>query len=215
MALTDSSCVDLIISSPKFFYIGRQNCGERPRGTCFREKHLCNCDIVSGQTVPAMGRTHTKTRRGWYCADHKRAYLTGKSQVSKTASPLAGWDRMMAYKLKKSIDRPSVNHTVMSPPLTILWPGTSPTKPQKHTKTDTRPERSLAAHEGSAVVTTNSFQTNFFNSLGEEVISKITKAVSEWVSKVEAAETQVAGHESIPALLNKIAKLLRACSSVN
>jgi hypothetical protein len=65
------------------------------------------------------------------------------------------------------------------------------------------------------VEATVSFQTNFLNSPDERVISKIAEAVSGWVSEVEAAETLFQGYQSIPALLNEIARQLRACSSVH
>ena len=95
------------------------------------------------------------------------------------------------------------------------FPGTSPTKPQIHTKFDTRHQQSLAVRESLTAHLSNAFDITFLNALNAELTEKISKAVSPLVSKVQRAIDQKAGYKAVPELLNTIATLLGASSVIH
>lgn len=95
-----------------------------------------------------------------------------------------------------------------SPPAGI---SNSPT----NTKSDTRPERSFAAHEGRDVVPVDTFQAIFLNFPDVKLMTKIAQEVSALVSNVTGAQDQASGYQAIPALFNQIIKLLGMSSGLH
>lgn len=106
---------------------------------------------------------------------------------------------------------PSANYPLANTPPT----GTSPTKPQEHTKSDTRLESSLAAHEGRDVLPADTFQAIFLNFPDAKLMARITQKISALVLKVTSAQDQVSGYQAIPDLFNQITELLGVSSVVH
>ena len=91
--------------------------------------------------------------------------------------------------------------------------GTSPVTNRTHTKTKTRKERSLAAHEELVEDSTCNFQKRYLNLPAKATLAYVVRKVSGLVGKVQTADTQEA-YRAVPALLNAIAVALGACSRV-